>query len=108
MTPGIRAHKQATLRLAIPEALPEEMREGVREIINLRCYEPHKGYATTLMYTICAEADRAGIVLMVQPGQFDEGMTTEQLEKWYRKFGFIDLPKDEGNPTVMARQVQRI
>ena len=103
MNTGPRYHKQASLRLTIAEALPNHMHEGTREIINLRCSNPRKGYATALMHEVCAEADQTGIVLIVQPGQFDEGMTTEQLEKWYAKFGFVALPKDEGNPTVMAR-----
>lgn len=106
MNIGPRYHKQASLRLAIAEGLPEHMHEGTREIINLRCTNPKKGYATALMHEVCLEADKAGIVLIVQPGQFDDGMTTEQLERWYAKFGFIPLPKDEGNPTVMARQIR--
>lgn len=103
MEPGIRTHKTATLRISICEALPDHMREGTREIVNLRSDSQRKGYASALMHQVCGEADRTGVILIVQPGQFDAGMTTEQLEKWYAKFGFVALPKDEGNPTVMAR-----
>ena len=106
MNIGPRYYKQASLRLARAEALPEHMQDGTREIINLRCSSQRKGHATALMHEVCLEADQTGIVLIVQPGQFDEGMTTAQLEKWYAKFGFVALPKDEGNPSVMARQIR--
>lgn len=103
MQPGPRHYRSAMLRIAICEALPDHMRDGTREILSLSCANPRKGYATHLMAEVCREADEAGIVLIVQPGQFEEGMTTEQLEKWYTRFGFMALPKEEGMPTVMAR-----
>lgn len=103
MNTGPRSHKQARLRIAIPECLPEDMRPGVREILALRCTNPRKGYATTLMHQVCREADRACMVLLVQPGAFDEGMDTDQLSRWYGRFGFHSLPRDEGMPLMMAR-----
>lgn len=103
MTPGPRHHKQASLRIAVCEALPAHMQPRTREIVSLRCTNPRKGYATALMLSVCREADRAGMVLLVQPGAFDEGMTTEQLARWYGRLGFQELPKDEGQPTMMAR-----
>ena len=103
MTPGPRHYRSAMLRIAMCEALPDDMRDGTREILSLTCANPRKGYATRLMSDVCLEADTAGMVLIVQPGQFDDGMTTEQLTKWYERFGFMALPKDGDNPTVMAR-----
>ena len=101
MQTGPRHYRSAMLRIAMCAALPDHMRDGTREILGLQCSNPRKGYATRLMLETCREADEAGIVLIVQPGQFDDGMTTEQLTKWYERFGFVALPS-EGAP-VMAR-----
>ena len=103
MQPGPRHYRSAMLRIALCEALPEDMRDGTREILSLQCSNPRKGYGRRLMVEVCREADEAGMVLIVQPGQFDEGMTTEQLTRWYESFGFMALPKEDDAPTVMAR-----
>ena len=108
MTPGPRYHASASLRIAICEALPEPMHAGTREIINLRCANPRKGHATALMAEVCLEADKASIVLITQPGQFDDGMTTEQLTKWYGRMGFVALPHEPDMPQLMARQVVKL
>lgn len=105
---GLRTHKGASCRVAICLGLPEHMREGTREIVSVRSTNPRKGHARALMHAICTEADEAGMVLIVQPGAFDEGMSTEQLERWYAGMGFVPLPKDdESAPTVMARPLDR-
>lgn len=103
MQPGPRHYRSAMCRIALCEALPEDMRDGTREILALQSSNPRKGYGRRLMVEVCREADEAGIVLIVQPGQFADGMTTEQLAKWYEGFGFMALPKDGDAPTVMAR-----
>lgn len=77
------------------------MRANAREILSLQCSNPRKGYGRRLMVEVCREADEAGMVLIVQPGQFAEGMTTEQLTRWYEGFGFMALPSE--GATVMAR-----
>lgn len=104
MNLGLRDHKSATLRIATPECIPEEMRERVREILSVHSTNPRKSHATLLMHQVCAEADCAGILLILQPHKFDEGMPDEKLEDWYEKFGFVRIQTD---PVVlMARQVQ--
>lgn len=101
MTPGLREHKQASLRVAIAECLPEDMREGTREIVSLESTNPRKGHATTLMWTVCHEADKARIVLILQPKAFGDGMDDEKLERWYGRFGFKAIQRE---PVLMARQ----
>src|SRR5678816_4756553 len=102
MTPGLRIHKRATLRIAVPLGLPEEMRHGVREIMSVASENARKGHATALMHEVCAEADRLGFVLMLQVKPFADGMDDEMLRAWYARFGFIKI-QDE--PVVlMARQ----
>jgi hypothetical protein len=101
MTPGLREYKQATLRVAVPLGVPEHMRHGMRELVSIRTKNPRKGHATHLMHDVCAEADRLGFVLLLQVKPFDEGMTEEQLEKWYERFGFLEIQQE---PVLMARQ----
>lgn len=89
MTPGKRDYKQASLRVAVAECLPEEMHAQTREIVSLESTNQRKGHATSLMWMVCHEADGARIALIVQPKSFgDGGMDDAQLEKFYLKFGF--------------------
>jgi hypothetical protein len=101
VTPGLREYKQATLRVAVPIGVPEHMRHGMREIISIHATNPRKGHATHLMHDVCLEADRLGFVLLLQVRPFDDGMTEEQLMKWYGRFGFEQIQPD---PVLMARQ----
>lgn len=103
MTPGPRVHKQASLRVVIPQGVPESMRQGMREIVGVTSENPRKGHATALMHTVCAEADHTRMVLMLEAKPFAEGMTQEQLETWYARFGF---QKIQETPVLMARQAQ--
>lgn len=105
MTPGLRTHRSASLRVAIAEGLPEDMREETRELLSVCSTNPRKGHATALMHEVCTEADLSGISLLAAVRPFDDGaMTGEQLEKWYRRFDF-ELIQDE--PPLMLRSPQR-
>lgn len=103
MTPGIRLHKQASLRVAIAEGWPVEIQDQVREIVSIQSTNPRKGHATALLHQVCAEADKWWITLLVQVAPFNDGMTLEQLEKWYCRFGFLRIQDD---PMLMARSPQ--
>jgi GNAT superfamily N-acetyltransferase len=105
MTPGLRDHKGATLRVAIPTGIPEEMRHGVREIVSVHADNPRKGHATALMHAVCAEADACGFVLMLEARSFDDGMSEEQLICWYGRFGFVRI---QSEPVLMAREPRRV
>ena len=105
MTPGPRYHKQASLRIAIPTSLPEEMRDHVREIIDVRSEDRRKGYARALMHSICAEADREWKTLFLHVEPFDDGaMSAEKLELFYQKFGFRLIQQ---RPMLMARDPEK-
>lgn len=99
---GPRTHKRASLRIADPTALPEDMRSQVREIVSLTSEDRGKGHAKALMWQVCAEADRHWITLLlkVEPGQDTEA---EKLEQFYAKLGFKRI-QDE--PVLMARSPQ--
>lgn len=100
MSPGLRTHKQASLRVAVPQALPVEMWEPVRELVSIVSHDRGKGHASALLHQVCAEADRAWITLMLHVEPFAEGMTLEQLTCFYCKFGFVKI---QDAPCLMAR-----
>lgn len=102
MTPGLREHKSSSLHVCIAEGLPEDMRPMTREITSLASGNPAKGHATTLMWSVCHEADQAGITLILQPKPFgEEGLDAERLGRFYQKFGFVEFQQE---PVVlMAR-----
>lgn len=105
MTPGLRIHKRASLRLIESTAVPDDMRSGIREIVSLVSEDHGKGHAKALMWQVCAEADRAGMVLLLEPKPFRQGLTQEQLERFYAGFGFV---KVQSEPVVlMARQAEK-
>ena len=100
---GFHELASACCRIVPAMGVPEHMRGGMREIIDLTSANPRKGHATKLMYKICAAADEQRITLILTAHAFQDGMADEQLAKWYQRFGFIKL-QDE--PVIMARQVQ--
>lgn len=104
MTPGRRTHKAASCRVAVAMGLPEDMREQTREIVGVQSTNPRKGHATALMHTVCAEADREWMTLLIHVEPFSDGMTEEQLLRWYGRFGFVKIQDD---PILMARSPQK-
>ena len=103
MTPGLRTHKAASLRVAIAEGLPSEMWNVTREILDVHSTNPRKGHATALLHEVCVEADNWWMTLIVQVRPFDDGMTLEQLARWYSRFGFNVVQE---SPCLMARSPQ--
>ncbi len=102
MTPGPREHKGASLRVAVAECLPEEMRPQTREIVSLTSSNPRKGHATTLMWSVCHEADLAGMLLILQPKPFGDGeLDDSKLERFYGRFGFVVIQRAPA--VLMAR-----
>lgn len=102
-----RDHKvgAASCRVRRTNAVPATMREGIREVANLEvpASEQGKGCATTLMHSVCREADKDGIVLVLWPQPFGDNiaMSRGQLIDWYaRTFGFQVIQPE---PVLMAR-----
>ncbi len=104
MNPGLRAYRQASLRVAVPDGLPEDMRDDIREIVAVHSDAPRKGHATALLHQVCAEADHDRKTLLIHVQPFDDGMSAEQLRKWYARFGFIEV---QTNPCLMARSPEK-
>lgn len=102
MTPGLREHKHASLRIAVAECLPEDMRGQTREIVSLSSTDQKKGHATTLMWAVCHEADHERITLILQPKPFENGpLDDARLQRFYEKFGFVIIQKEPA--VLMAR-----
>lgn len=105
MPPGPRAHRQASLRVAVTEGVPSEMQAQIRELISLQSGNPRKGDATALMHAVCTEADFAWLTLLVHAEPFAPGMTQDRLEHFYGKFNFVIVQR---KPVVlMARSPQK-
>lgn len=126
MRPGRREFKQASLTVAIPQTLPEHMRDRTREITHV-FVEPEarrQHLATALMNFICQEADACAMTLILTAHWYEQGGPEDiehdagledwqptsgpdesQLVAWYEKFGFIKL-QDTPKGTLMARQVR--
>jgi hypothetical protein len=102
MSPGLREHKTSSLRVCVAECLPEDMRAMTREIVGLESRNPRKGYATTLLWSVCHEADVAGITLILQPKPFGEGGPDhDKLVRFYGRFGFVEF--QQAPVVLMAR-----
>ncbi len=101
---GKRKHEEATVEIVESQAIPEEMRANVREVLRLYVPSHHrkKGLGRALLKQVCEEADKDGTVLMLWPRQYGDGeMETAQLISWYKRFGFIET---QSAPVLMMRQ----
>lgn len=101
MSPGLRKLKSASLRVAVPLGLPSEMRPHIREILDVRSTVQRRGHAAALMNRVCKEADLDWFTLMLQVRAFDDGLSTDQLQKFYAKFGFETIQTEP--EILMAR-----
>lgn len=102
-----RTYKNGSARCRIRQtnAIPQHMRDSVRELCCLEVPEidQGKGFATSLLHRICREADAALVILVLWPQPFGEhiAMSRDQLVEWYaRAFGFQTI---QPKPLLMAR-----
>lgn len=94
-------NEHASCRVVQNPELPSDM-ERVREVVKVWTDEEHRrqGYGTELIQAVCDEADVQGIVLILQPLPFGEGLDKDKLIAWYSRFGFV---KTQNKPVLMAR-----
>lgn len=98
---GPRHHKSAHCRLIAADSGDPEVDARTRRINDLCSTNPRKGHATALMCDVCGEADAANFMLILEARPFGNGMSQEQLEKWYQGFGFWVIEQE--GPRLMAR-----
>ena len=61
----------------------------------------NQGHATELMNRVAEEADKKKVILILNPGAFDDsGPDTEQLIEWYASLGYQEIQQE---PLLMAR-----
>ena len=110
MPVGPRAFHSARLTVAIPTAVPERMRAGMREILSLEVppEDRRQGLATQLMRRTMQEADEAGLVLLIHVKPYDENgiVDVDQLQSFYQRFGFARI--QEQPAVLMARPPIRV
>lgn len=102
---GIRHYENASCKVSICTAIPNQLRTKTREITSVDVPENlrKQGMATELLRNICDEADANEITLLLFVKPFGEGekMTADQLADWYQnKFGFMVI---QPKPMMMAR-----
>lgn len=109
MTPGLRSFKSASLRVAVPIGIVDEdageterMQEGIRELLDVQSGNQRKGHASSLLKSVCTEADVESKVLMVQVNAYSDGMGNEALQKWYARHGFDTIQTEP--VLLMARK----
>jgi len=72
------------------------LRKDAIYIHDISAIEPNQGHASKTMKFICSLANKLGVQLELTAKAFGNNrMTTEQLEKWYKKFGFSTIRQDE-------------
>lgn len=107
MRPGKRELASASITVSVTDAVPERMRENVREVshVFVPAEDRRQHLATALMNLVCQEADANGITLILTVDPYDTGgPSAEELQTWYAQFGFREL-QDSPNGQIMARQV---
>ena len=92
----------ASLWVGGTDAVPAVMRDRVREVSAVHVEPEHRrqGFGSAIMQAVCADADHAGFVLLLQPEPESGGMTIDELSAWYSRFGFVAIQE---SPLLMAR-----
>lgn len=95
------SNEHASCQVVRNPELPAEM-DRVLEVCRVWTDPEHRkqGYATELMKSVCDEADSESVVLILQPKQFGKSGGLKELERWYKRFGFV---RTQDNPVLMAR-----
>ena len=91
MKPGTYTHGQASVRIGYTQVVPAPMRGRLREVTSLSVAREARGQgaASALMHEVCAQADAAGLALMVLVEPYDGASMDElQLSAWYARMGF--------------------
>ena len=82
----------ASCKLAYSQQVDPHLRGGLRILTHLYSGEKRQGHASALMGSLCAQADAAGITLMLEPKAEGPGMSTQDLIDWYsERCGFFTL-----------------
>lgn len=87
---GEREKDGATLQINICQAIPPKLRVETREIsdVHVPAKQRKTGLGSALMHQVCDEADSGNITLLLT--------CSNELRRWYARFGFIVLQDNIG------------
>jgi hypothetical protein len=86
-------------------AVPDE--EGIVYIYHLGAFELRRGNGSKILKELCDRADKFDVSLkasaIVMPNGKDPSMSTDNLIKWYKRFGFKENNGLLRNPMVRKK-----
>lgn len=92
MPTGVRHYENASCKIRVCTAIPNQLRTKCRELVSLDVPENlrNTGMGTALMTNVCDEADACEMLLLLFPEAFGTGpmLSNVELEAFYAKFGF--------------------
>ena len=96
MKTGTRTNGPASARVSYSQLVGANLRGMLREVTHLQVLEDARGqgYGSSLMRSICSEADASRCVLLLTA-------QNQKLAQWYDRFGFMLIQSD---PLLMVRQ----
>ena len=100
---GKRDNGPASLRIAVPTALPLHLRARIREVVEVYT-DPEdrgKGHARDLMQRVCTSADFSNTWLMVHVEPGEQAIELQRLAEFYARLGFTPF---QATPLLMVRQ----
>ncbi len=103
MNPGKRYNGSASLELVRMAGIDKSVSDGLLEVKSVHTAKQSRrqGHASKLMVEVCEEADKAKVILVLTPEQFDNGpIGTQQLKNWYAQYGFNVIQE---KPVLMCR-----
>jgi N-acetylglutamate synthase-like GNAT family acetyltransferase len=93
MKPGKRTLGSASCLIRYSQLVDASKRGKLRELCHLKSERRGDGNGTKLLENVCAEADAAGVVLLLTA-------ENKTLGRWYHKHGFRAIQEQ---PLVMMR-----
>lgn len=103
MKPGSRSVGPASCHIKFSQVVDVTKRGLVRELTDMQTSSEWRGcgYASQLLKAVCAEADKADIMLIVRVEPYGEtGLDTQEATLWYARHGFKAIQQ---GPVVMMR-----
>lgn len=92
MPVGVRYYENASCKIRVCTAIPNQLRTKTRELLSLDVPENlrRQGMAKELMMNVCDEADACEMLLLLFPEPYGSGEKMEKgkLIDWYTTFGF--------------------
>ena len=93
MKPGTRTLGSASCLIRYSQLADVSVRGKLREVCELKSERRGEGHGSKLIESVCAEADKAGVTLLLTADD-------KTLGRWYHRHGFRAIQEQ---PLVMMR-----